>query len=160
MISVTPIYEPKEKFKDLNMPNEILNYYYHNEVNKFKYAYRKDTKLNEDDPTLWWSIEKTIVISNALPNVINFYPVISEVTLEVSPIQNALNKLQDRMHQLQKAHDNIENVKSVDNETISLIQGTVDPGVNGGLPKYKVILWIFVIQLGSTLENRKNKFEF
>ena len=115
-----------------------MKYYHHNEVKKFKYTFRKDTKLNEDNPTLWWSLEKSVEIANTLPNVINFYPVVNEITEEISPVQNALNALNERMLKLKKACEHVENLNEVDEGTKSLIQGTVDPGVNGGLPKYKV----------------------
>lgn len=137
VIGVQPVYEPKDKFKDLHISIQILNYYYHNEVNKFKYSYRKESKLNEENPTLWWLIEKTVVISNTLPNVINFYPVTNEITVEISPVQNALNALNERMIKLKNASEHINSLNEVDEGTKSLIQGTVDPGVNGGLPKYK-----------------------
>lgn len=143
MISVQPVYVPKEKFKNLNISNQILNYYQHNQVDKFKYTYRKESKLNENDATLWWTIEKTISISDTLPNVINFYPSTNETTLEISPIQNALNKLQEQIDKLNASYEEVEKNMSVDENTKSLLQGTIDAGVNGGLPKYKVNVYFF-----------------
>lgn len=52
VIKLDPIYESKEKFKGLNIPYKLMKYYNFNEVNKFKYTYRKDTKLNEEDATV------------------------------------------------------------------------------------------------------------
>lgn len=138
VISVQPIYEPKAKFKDLSISDQIMKYYEHNEVKRFKYTFRKDTKLCEDNPTLWWILEKSVEIANTLPNVINFYPVTSESTKEISPVQNAINALNERMVKLKKACEHVTTINEVDEGTKSLIQGTVDPGVNGGLPKYKV----------------------
>jgi hypothetical protein len=79
-----------------------------------------------------------VVISNVLPNVINFYPVIGEEVSEISPIQNALNTVKERYDKLKLVLNKIDNTHEVDETAKSLIQGTVDPGVNGGLPKYKV----------------------
>jgi hypothetical protein len=138
IISVQPVYEPKDKFKSLkNISPNIINYYHHNEVNTFKYTFRKDTKIQEDDTTLWWTKETTIKISNSLPSLINFYPVIDEITIDISPIQNAINTVKERFEKLKFVLEKLENEMNVDESMKSLIQGTVDPGVNGGLPKYK-----------------------
>jgi hypothetical protein len=137
IISVQPIYEPKEQFKGLNIPPRVLNYYHHNEVNKFKFTFRKETKLNEDDPTLWWLTEKVVIISNSLPDIINFYPVTEETTIDISPIQNAVNSVRERLEKLKQVYQKIERSHEVEEIDKSLIQGTIDPGVLGGLPKYK-----------------------
>ena len=42
------------------------------------------------------------------------------------------------MDKLNTSFDDIEKNMSVDENTKSLLQGTIDAGVNGGLPKYKV----------------------
>ncbi len=75
-----------------------------------------------------------------LPNVVNFYPVIDCVIIDISPVQNAINTVKDRMNKLKLAYERIENLREVDESAKSLIQGTVDPGVNGGLPKYTKFL--------------------
>jgi hypothetical protein len=56
--------------------------------------------------------------------------------MDISPVQNAINTVRERMNKLKNAYERIEKLKEVDEGTKSLIQGTVDPGVNGGLPKY------------------------
>ncbi len=52
MIKLDPIYETKDKFKNLNISHKLMKYYHNNECNKFKHTYRKDTKLNEEDATV------------------------------------------------------------------------------------------------------------
>lgn len=52
VIKVLPVFEPKEQFKQLNLSTKILKYYHHNEVSKFKFTNRKDSQLNENDPTV------------------------------------------------------------------------------------------------------------
>jgi hypothetical protein len=56
--------------------------------------------------------------------------------MDISPVQNAINTVRERMNKLKNAYERIEKLKEVDEGTKSLVQGTVDPGVNGGLPKY------------------------
>lgn len=137
VISVNPIYEPIDIFKTIQVKPMLIKYYEHNEIKKFKYSYRKDSVLNEDDPTLWWLVEKYVTISNPLPDVINFYEITDEKTIDISPIQNAINIVSERLFKLKEAFRKIE-IKNQVNETDKLlIQGTIDPGVLGGLPKYK-----------------------
>ena len=97
-----PVYEPKDNLKDLNISDQIIKYYHHNEIKKFKFTFRKDDKLNESNATLWWVLEKSVEIANTLPNVINFYPVVDETTEEISPVQNALNALHERILKLKR----------------------------------------------------------
>jgi hypothetical protein len=79
-----------------------------------------------------------VEISNVLPDVINFYPVIKETTTDISPIENAITKVNDRLEQVKHIYAKIERTQRVEENDKSIIQGTVDAGVNGGLPKYKV----------------------
>lgn len=137
IISVQPVYEPKEHLKNLNLSPQILKYYHHNEVNKFKFSFRKETKLDEQDPTLWWLKEKCVTISDPLPNVINFYPVIQEFSNDISPIQNAINTVKERLGLLKASYNRIKTTNEVAQSDRSLIQGTIDAGVLGGLPNYK-----------------------
>ena len=83
--------------------------------------------------------EKIFTISNTLPDVINFYPVIHENTYDVSPVESALNTVRDRLEKLDEAYKIIERTREVVETAKSLIQGTIDAGVLGGLPRYKVI---------------------
>ncbi|RNA41498.1 dedicator of cytokinesis 1 isoform X1 [Brachionus plicatilis] len=98
---------------------------------------KKDSVLNEEDPTLWWLVEKYVTISNPLPDVINFYPVIDENTVHISPIQNAINIVSERLEKLKESYNKIQVENEVSESDKLLIQGTIDPGVLGGLPKYK-----------------------
>lgn len=82
--------------------------------------------------------EKIFTISNALPDVINFYPVIKETTYDVSPVESALNTVRERLEKLNEAYNNIQRTHEVVETAKSLIQGTIDAGVLGGLPRYKV----------------------
>lgn len=82
--------------------------------------------------------EKTFIITDILPNVISFYPVISESVADISPVQNAIDTVRNREEKLKNAQNYLENNREINSDIKSLIQGTVDPGVNGGLPKYRV----------------------
>ena len=70
--------------------------------------------------------------------MINFYPVINEATYDVSPVDSALNTVRDRLEKLHEAYKSIERTHEVFEAAKSLIQGTIDAGVLGGLPRYKV----------------------
>ena len=128
-------------------------------MNKFKFTFRKDTKLNEDDPTLWWLIEKAVIISNNLPDVINFYPVIHDTTIDISPIQNATNSVKERLDRLKLVYAKIEKTREVEEIDKSLIQGTIDPGVLGGLPKYKKFFTQTYLDANANNSNSANLVE-
>ena len=154
VISVNPIYEENDAFKTLKVSPMLTKYYEHNEIKKFKYSYRKDSVLNEDDPTLWWLVEKYVTISNQLPDVINFYEITEEKTIDISPIQNAINIVSERLLKLKEAVSKIEFNNQVNETDKLLIQGTIDPGVSGGLPKYKK----FFLNNSKIEDSKKNAF--
>jgi dedicator of cytokinesis protein 1 len=135
-----PIYKPKDEFESLSLSPKLISYYQSNEVDKFRHYYRKETKLNEADPTTWWSRERTVQIRNNLPGVINFFPVKSEVIIDISPIQNAINNVRKQYDNLKLYLKEINEKNQVLDSHIRIIQGTVDAGVNGGLPKYEEFL--------------------
>jgi hypothetical protein len=116
----------------------VQRYYQHNEVNKFKAGCRSSTKFDERDPTVWPQIEKHYTIANRLPDVINFYPVIGEQVVEITPIQLARNTVQKRLDNLVSFCARVDSLCEVEHQVKSLIQSTIDSGVSGGLPLYKV----------------------
>lgn len=87
---------------------------------------------------LWWLKEKIVTIKNTLPNVINFYPVINEITNDISPVQSAINNVKEQLDRLNLYLVDIQEKHCMTDDHMRLIQGTVDAGVNGGLPKYQV----------------------
>ena len=87
---------------------------------------------------MWSQIEKHYTIANRLPDVINFYPVIGEQVVEIAPIQLARNTVQKRLDNLVTYCARVESLCEVENQAKSLIQSTIDSGVSGGLPLYKV----------------------
>ncbi len=134
------IYKPKTEFANVSLSQKLISYYQSNEVDQFRHSYRKETKLNEADPTMWWVRERTVRITNSLPSVINFYPVKSELLIDISPIQNAINNVRKQYDNLKLYLDEMHEKNHVQDTHIRIIQGTVDAGVNGGLPKYEEFL--------------------
>lgn len=52
--------------------------------------------------------------------------------------KNAINTVRERLDKIKTAYAKIETSREVVETDKSLIQGTIDAGVLGGLPKYKV----------------------
>lgn len=87
---------------------------------------------------MWWLRERVVTIKYSLPNVISFYPVDKIELNDISPIQSAINNVKEQFTKLEINLEDMEETKTLKDDYIRLIQGTVDAGVNGGLPKYEV----------------------
>lgn len=83
-----------------------------------------------------------ITISNPLPDVVSFYPVVQETSEDISPIQFAINQVKEKLERLKLEHTQMQQNRQVTESSKSIIQGTLDAGVGGGLPKYKVRILI------------------
>lgn len=70
--------------------------------------------------------------------MINFYPVKTEILTDISPVQSAINNVREQYDKLNLYLNDIQEKRQITDDHTRLIQGSIDAGVNGGLPKYQV----------------------
>lgn len=134
--AVTPIMKLPPQLEKRKVHEQITKYYQVNQVQTFMYARRKDESSN-DVMKLW--LEKTyLTISNSLPSILRWYPIVKIETVSVSPIENAIETLEGTNQKLM--HLIKEHMKDATLRVDPLgmvLNGVVDAAVNGGIANYK-----------------------
>ncbi|ESO92727.1 hypothetical protein LOTGIDRAFT_232874 [Lottia gigantea] len=135
--AVTPIMELKHQFQGRDVGEQILKYYRVNEVQKFTFSRKSDESPN--DIAKMWLERTNLVTSYPLPGIVGWYPVVSTCTFAVSPLETAIETLENKNKKIHSAIEQhrIDPAIRVDNLSM-LLKGVVDPAVNGGISMYKV----------------------
>ncbi|XP_047512323.1 dedicator of cytokinesis protein 1 isoform X2 [Pieris napi] len=148
--AVTPVIS--EKWAHLvNKPidERILQYYEHNNVNKFIFSrpvYKnddgdlisgKDVSGAKEFASRW--IERTEVeISDKLPGILRWFPVIASRTYLVSPLEVAVETMSNTNRQLKRVILETKNTNAILHPLTMRLQGILDPQVQGGLVNYEL----------------------
>ncbi|XP_071089559.1 dedicator of cytokinesis protein 1-like isoform X4 [Haliotis cracherodii] len=135
--AVSPVMELKPRFVDKHISEQILKYYRVNEVEKFTYSRRSEE--SSSDVTKMWLERTNLITEYPLPGIVGWYPVTRIETVAVSPLESAIETIESTNKKLSSAieqhrHDSEQRVDPLG----MLLNGVVDPAVNGGISKYKV----------------------
>ncbi|XP_050681887.1 dedicator of cytokinesis protein 1 isoform X2 [Leptidea sinapis] len=147
--AVTPLMA--DKFTHLlekQVDDRIVQYYEHNNVNKFMYSrpvHRTEDVLNgsSDDlsavnefATRW--LERTeIEISDTLPGILRWFPVISSRTYWVCPLEVAIETMTNSNRQLKRLIMDSKSPPVPLHPLTMRLQGILDSPVQGGLVNYE-----------------------
>nr|XP_033811011.1 dedicator of cytokinesis protein 2-like [Geotrypetes seraphini] len=139
--TVQPVLEEQKHFKNKCVPEQILNFYKANNVQKFSYSrpFRKGPKDPENEFATMWIERTTYVTAYKLPDILRWFVVISMSTSTVSPLENAIEtmkKTNDKILAEIQRHHSDPNLPV--NPLSMLLNGIVDPAVMGGFSKYEM----------------------
>ncbi|XP_078449223.1 dedicator of cytokinesis protein 1-like isoform X1 [Lampetra planeri] len=138
--TVQPILEEQPQFKGKNVPESLMSFYKNNHVHKFSYSrpFRKGEKDPDNEFATMW-IERTIfVTAYKLPGILRWFEVITTSTVEISPLENAIEAMgiaNDEILTMVLQHHNNPNLPI--NPLSMRLSGIVDPAVMGGLANYE-----------------------
>ncbi|XP_064631450.1 dedicator of cytokinesis protein 1-like isoform X3 [Lineus longissimus] len=133
--AVTPVLELQKKFHGKAVRNQIIKYFKVNEVQKFTFSKMMD---GAGDVTDMWLERTNLTVLFPLPGILRNFPVKKKEVFMVSPLEVAIETIEtanERMRILIEQHQNVANL-AVDPLGM-LLNGIVDPAVNGGISKYK-----------------------
>ncbi|XP_059148668.1 dedicator of cytokinesis protein 1-like isoform X3 [Physella acuta] len=134
--AVTPVMNLKECFQGREISEQILKYYRVNEVQHFTYSRRKDE--GSSDVTNMWLERTTLKTSYSLPGIVGWYPVTEIEVMDVSPIENAIETMEEKNKKLTELIEQHKNDSSLRVDTLGMqLNGVVDPAVSGGIANYK-----------------------
>uniref|UniRef100_A0A3Q3AJ62 Dedicator of cytokinesis 5 n=1 Tax=Kryptolebias marmoratus TaxID=37003 RepID=A0A3Q3AJ62_KRYMA len=138
--TVKPVLTVPPQFKDKGVPEQILNYYRTNEVDKFQYSrpFRKGEKDPDNEFATMWIERTTYVTAYRFPGILKWFEVKSVSVEEISPLQNAIETMEKANEKLsnlvqQQAYDRSLSV----NPLSMMLNGIVDPAVMGGFSNYE-----------------------
>ena len=143
MISkITPVVDEaaiKRRYGDRKVTDAVRAYYENNEVSAYKYArpYREGPKTDNEFVNLW-TANYTLTTAAMMPSMLARSAVLSLDRVNVDPIQNAINAMDQKNKQLQ---EEIE-TKSKDpgmsiNPLTMALNGVLDAAVMGGTDMYR-----------------------
>lgn len=95
-----------KRFSGKPISDQILQYYKVNDVKKFQFSrpfHKKESEKNGENEfaTLW--LERTVMTTTySLPGILRWFPVNTAVTYEISPLQNAIETMEESNKTLRK----------------------------------------------------------
>ncbi|XP_050543349.1 dedicator of cytokinesis protein 1 isoform X2 [Daktulosphaira vitifoliae] len=143
--SVEPVMdERKEHLLKKPINEQILRHYRVNDVKKFKFSrpfYRIDPKMESNNDNefanLW--IERTVMdTTSSLPGILRWFPVKHSESYEISPLENAIETMQEANRELRELIITHRNDASLPLHPLSMkLTGILDAAVMGGVTKYE-----------------------
>ncbi|KAM4636036.1 dedicator of cytokinesis protein 1 isoform 2-T2 [Discoglossus pictus] len=138
--TVKPLLELPPKFQSKPVSEQILSFYRVNEVVRFQYSrpIRKGEKDPDNEFANMWIERTTFTIAYKLPGILRWFEVKSISMVEISPLENAIETMQntnERINNMVQQHINDPNLPI--NPLSLLLNGIVDPAVMGGFANYE-----------------------
>jgi len=142
---VEPIMLVPKRLHGKTVDQQILNYYKVNEVTQFMYsrpfkrASGGGTSEEENEFACLW-IERTILrTSHQLPGILRWFPVINTEVFELSPLENAIETMQNINRDLRNIlQEHILSNSPVPLKPLSMkLNGIIDAAVMGGTAMYE-----------------------
>ena len=140
---VEPMLKVPKRLHGKTVDQQILNYYKVNEVTQFMYSrpFKRTSSTSEEEnefACLW--IERTILrTSHQLPGILRWFPVISTEMFELSPLENAIETMQNMNRELRNLlQEHLHTNSPVPLNPLSLkLNGIIDAAVMGGTAMYE-----------------------
>ncbi|CAL1526733.1 unnamed protein product [Lymnaea stagnalis] len=134
--AVSPMMDLKERFQGRTISEQILKYYRVNEVQNFTFSRRKEE--GSSDVTNMWLERTNLKTSYPLPGIVGWYPVIETEVFSVSPIENAIETMEEKNKKLITLIEQHRIDSSLRVDPLGMqLNGVVDPAVSGGIANYK-----------------------
>uniref|UniRef100_A0A8D0D8M7 Dedicator of cytokinesis 5 n=1 Tax=Sander lucioperca TaxID=283035 RepID=A0A8D0D8M7_SANLU len=137
--TVKPVLTVPHQFKDKGVPEQILNYYRTNEVDKFQYSrpFRKGEKDPDNEFATMWIERTTFITAYRFPGILKWFEVKS-VSVEISPLANAVETMEMANEKLSNLVQQQACDRSLSINPLSMmLSGIVDPAVMGGFSNYE-----------------------
>uniref|UniRef100_A0A096MDE6 Dedicator of cytokinesis 5 n=1 Tax=Poecilia formosa TaxID=48698 RepID=A0A096MDE6_POEFO len=138
--TVKPVLTVPQRFKDKGVPEQILNYYRHNEVDQFQYSrpFRKGEKDPDNEFATMWIERTTYITAYHFPGILKWFEVKSVSVEEISPLMNAIETMEMANEKLSNLVQQQACDRSLSINPLSMmLSGIVDPAVMGGFSNYE-----------------------
>uniref|UniRef100_A0A8C4YDA8 Dedicator of cytokinesis 2 n=1 Tax=Gopherus evgoodei TaxID=1825980 RepID=A0A8C4YDA8_9SAUR len=138
--TVQPVLEEHTRFKNNPVPDQIINFYKSNYVQRFHYSrpVRKGSVDPENEFASMWIERTSFVTAYKLPGILRWFEVVSMSQAIISPLENAIETMSmtnEKILMMINQYQSDENLPI--NPLSMLLNGIVDPAVMGGFAKYE-----------------------
>ncbi|XP_070790171.1 dedicator of cytokinesis protein 2 [Pituophis catenifer annectens] len=138
--TVQPVLEEHPQFKNKPVPDQVINFYKSNYVQRFHYSRptRKGSVDPENEFASMWIERTSFTTAYKLPGILRWFEVVSMSQTTISPLENAIETMSmtnEKILAMINQYQSDENLPI--NPLSMLLNGIVDPAVMGGFTKYE-----------------------
>uniref|UniRef100_A0A803TE08 Dedicator of cytokinesis 2 n=1 Tax=Anolis carolinensis TaxID=28377 RepID=A0A803TE08_ANOCA len=138
--TVQPVLEEHPRFKNKPVPDQIINFYKSNYVQRFHYSrpVRKGSVDPENEFASMWIERTSFVTAYKLPGILRWFERRKHFWTTISPLENAIETMSmtnEKILTMINQYQGDENLPI--NPLSMLLNGIVDPAVMGGFAKYE-----------------------
>ncbi|XP_044136813.1 dedicator of cytokinesis protein 2 isoform X2 [Bufo gargarizans] len=138
--TVQPVLEERPQFKNKPVPDQIINFYKSNYVQRFHYSrpIRKGTIDPENEFASMWIERTTFATAYRLPGILRWFEVTSMSHTTMSPLDNAIETMSATNEKILMLINQYQRDENLPINPLSMcLNGIVDPAVMGGFAKYE-----------------------
>uniref|UniRef100_A0A4W5P4H1 Dedicator of cytokinesis protein 4 n=1 Tax=Hucho hucho TaxID=62062 RepID=A0A4W5P4H1_9TELE len=143
--AVSPIPESQDVLQRDGVPDNIKSFYKVNHIWRFRYdrPFHKGTKDKENEFKSLWVERTTLTLVQSLPGISRWFEVEKRELVEVSPLENAIEVIENKNLQLRTliAQCQSRQMQNINPLTMCL-NGVIDAAVNGGLARYQEAFFV------------------
>uniref|UniRef100_A0A6I8SKC6 Dedicator of cytokinesis protein 4 n=1 Tax=Xenopus tropicalis TaxID=8364 RepID=A0A6I8SKC6_XENTR len=143
--AVTPIPETQEVLQRDGIPDNIKSFYKVNHIWRFRYdrPFHKGTKDKENEFKSLWVERTALTLVQSLPGISRWFEVEKREVVEMSPLENAIEVLENKNQQLRTLISQCQarQMQNINPLTMCL-NGVIDAAVNGGVSRYQEAFFV------------------
>ncbi|XP_048193177.1 dedicator of cytokinesis protein 2-like, partial [Perognathus longimembris pacificus] len=138
--TVQPVLDEHPRFKNKPVPDQIINFYKSNYVQRFHYSrpvHRGPVDPDNEFASMW--IERTsFLTAYKLPGILRWFEVVHISQSTISPLENAIETMSAANEKILMMINQYQGDPGLPINPLSmLLNGIVDPAVMGGFAKYE-----------------------
>ncbi|XP_070611617.1 dedicator of cytokinesis protein 4 [Erythrolamprus reginae] len=143
--AVTPIPESRDVLQREGIPDNIKSFYKVNHIWRFRYdrPFHKGTKDKDNEFKSLWVERTTLILVQSLPGISRWFEVEKREIVEMSPLENAIEVLENKNQQLRTliSRCHTRQMQNINPLTMCL-NGVIDAAVNGGVARYQEAFFV------------------
>ncbi|XP_006859416.1 PREDICTED: dedicator of cytokinesis protein 4 [Chrysochloris asiatica] len=143
--AVTPIPESQEVLQREGVPDNIKSFYKVNHIWKFRYdrPFHKGTKDKENEFKSLWVERTSLYLVQSLPGISRWFEVEKREVVEMSPLENAIEVLENKNQQLKTLISQCQTRQMQNINPLTMcLNGVIDAAVNGGVSRYQEAFFV------------------
>ncbi|KAL6474053.1 hypothetical protein MHYP_G00176140 [Metynnis hypsauchen] len=143
--TVQPVLEIPPRLKNKPVPDQIINFYKSNYVQRFQYSrpVRKGKVDPDNEFASMWIERTTFYTAYKLPGILRWFEATSMTHTTVSPLENAIETMSNTNEKILTMINQYQCDETLPINPLSmLLNGIVDPAVMGGFAKYEKAFFI------------------
>uniref|UniRef100_A0A8C1Z7H7 Dedicator of cytokinesis 4b n=1 Tax=Cyprinus carpio TaxID=7962 RepID=A0A8C1Z7H7_CYPCA len=143
--AVAPIPDSQDVLQRDGVPDNIKSFYKVNHIWRFRYdrPFHKGTKDKENEFKSLWVERTTLTLVQSLPGISRWFEVERRELVEVSPLENAIEVIENKNLQLRTLITQCQTGQMQNINPLTMcLNGVIDAAVNGGLARYQEAFFV------------------